>query len=239
VRQPVEAVYCWQEPNVATGAWLQVTSVPNDPKIYHITHVDNLPDILSAGCIWSDAKRIELGLGCQVVGMSEIKRRRLEELEVKCYPGTMVGEYAPFFFCPRSVMLYMLYRANHPSLTYRGGQGPIIHLQADVAATVKWAEAHDVRWAFSDSNAGAYLASFFSRLGDLDEINWEAVRAAYFRDVAVKEGKQAEFLLYESFPWELVERIGVQNSAVLRQVNTALGNSAYKPPTSVEPSWYF
>jgi hypothetical protein len=37
-----------------------------------------------------------------VVGMSEIKRRRLEALDVDCHPGSKVGEYVPFYFCPRN-----------------------------------------------------------------------------------------------------------------------------------------
>jgi hypothetical protein len=60
--------------------------------------------------------------------MSAIKRRRVEELEVSCHPGTKVGDYVPFYFCPRSVMLYVIHRANHPDLSYRGGQEPIVHL---------------------------------------------------------------------------------------------------------------
>src|SRR6266508_1137519 len=96
-------------------------SVPVQPKIYHITHVNNLPGILQWDRLWSDAKRIELGLECDIVGISEIKRRRLEELDVKCHPGTKVGEYVPFYWAPRSVMLYLLHMANHPALGYRGG----------------------------------------------------------------------------------------------------------------------
>jgi len=77
------------------------------PKIYHITHIQNLNNILNDKMLWSDSKRLEFGLDCEIVGMSEIKRRRLEELEVKCHSGTMVGEYVPFYFCPRSIMLYI------------------------------------------------------------------------------------------------------------------------------------
>jgi len=114
-----------------------MTAVPENPKIYHITHIKNLEGILNDEVIWSDAKRIELGLGCEIVGMSEIKRRRLKELEVKCHSGTMVGEYVPFYFCPRSIMLYILYMGNDPDLSYRGGQGPILHLQADLETTIQ------------------------------------------------------------------------------------------------------
>ena len=69
--------------------------------------------------------------------MSGIKRRRLEDLEVYCHPGTKVGDYVPFYFCPRSVMLFVIHRANHPELTYREGQGPIVHLEADLPSVIQ------------------------------------------------------------------------------------------------------
>jgi ssDNA thymidine ADP-ribosyltransferase, DarT len=55
---------------------------------------------------------IRQALDCQLAGMSEIKRWRLEELEVACHPGTKVGAYIPFYFRLRSVMLYLLYQGN-------------------------------------------------------------------------------------------------------------------------------
>ena len=74
---------------------------PKNPKIYHSTHLNNLPQIVDS-VLWSDAERIRRALNCTIVGMSEIKRRRLEELEVDCHLCTKVGEYVPFYFCPRS-----------------------------------------------------------------------------------------------------------------------------------------
>jgi ssDNA thymidine ADP-ribosyltransferase DarT-like protein len=87
--------------------------IPLEPKIYHITHMNNLPRILEAGVLWSDAKRLELGLVCDIVGMSGIKQRRIQELPVPCHPGTKVGHYVPFYFCLRSIMLYILCMGLH------------------------------------------------------------------------------------------------------------------------------
>jgi ssDNA thymidine ADP-ribosyltransferase DarT-like protein len=99
-------------------------SAPPDPgRIYHITHVDNLGSILSDGHLLSDAEMIARGGPDVAVGMSSIKQRRLR-LPVKCFAATMVGQYVPFYFCPRSIMLYLM--GNHPELTYRGGQSPIV-----------------------------------------------------------------------------------------------------------------
>jgi hypothetical protein len=216
-----------------------VSSIPSGPKAYHITHLSNLPGIIAEGVLWSDAKRIELGLQCEIVGMSEIKRRRLEELAVGCYPHTRVGEYVPFYFCPRSVMLFLLHMANHPDLTYRGGQIPIVHLVADLDKVVEWAERTGRLWTFSDRNAGTRYTAFFNRVEDLDKVNWDAVRATNFRPDDIQEGKQAEFLLYESFPWHLVEKIGVINRDRATAVRAMLVGTTNPPLVSVERAWYF
>jgi hypothetical protein len=216
-----------------------MTGVPARPKIYHITHIDNLANILRDGGLWSDAKRIELGLQCEIVGMSSIKKRRLEELIVKCHPPDLVGEYVPFYFCPRSIMLYILYRADHPELTYRGGQDPIVHLQADLYDTIAWSNQAMRSWAFTDRNAGAYVAEFFCDAAELDHVNWDAVDARLWADFVTREGKQAEFLLRDYFPWHLVERIGVHDSNIMSRAAAALAALPTQSTLSVEPSWYY
>ena len=159
--------------------------VPKSPKIYHITHAKNLSGIVDE-VLWSDVERIKKELECTIVGMSEIKRRRLEELEVSCHPGTHVGDYVPFYFCPRSIMLYLLHRGNAPGLTYQGGQGSIVHLQADFNTVLQWARTRRMRWAFTNGNAGAYYAQFFDDPARLDRLNWEAIAANDWRDPDTK-----------------------------------------------------
>ena len=212
---------------------------PANPKIYHITHVNNLPAIIQGGGLWSDAKRIELGLDTNLVGMSRIKQRRLVERPVSCWAGTMVGSYVPFYYCPRSIMLYILDRSNHQDIDYRGGQGPIVHLEADLNATINWAAANNVIWALSPSNAGASYANFYNSTDELNQIDWDAVGNRDFRSPRVKEGKQAEFLVHNWFPWQLVERIGVFDQNRLELVTQTLVTSAHQPPVQVENGWYY
>ncbi|MDO8473208.1 MAG: DUF4433 domain-containing protein [Dehalococcoidia bacterium] len=216
-----------------------MASVPLNPKIYHITHVDNLAQIVRQGGLWSDAKLIELGLEREVIGISSIKARRLTEIAVKCHPGTVVGQYVPFYLCMRSIMLYILHMGNHPDLVYHGGQAPIVHLVADLRATAAWAEDQKRTWAFSNCNAGTRYADFYDDLDCLDKVDWDAVGARDFRQPAVKEGKQAEFLVFESFPWQLVERIGAFDASVAGRVQALLGGAVHQPAISVERSWYF
>ena len=210
------------------------------PKIYHITHIDNLVSIARAGCIESDGRRISLGSSQTSIGMTEIKRRRLFEIEVHCHPGTKAGEYVPFYFCPRSIMLYILYMGNHPDIQhYQGGQEPILHLQVDMEAAINWADQHEVRWAFSDRNAGSYYTDFYNGRDELDKIDWEAIASTDFRSPLVKEGKQAEFLIHDTSPWNLVEKVGVLNEKIRRQVEAILKNTQHKPIVTAERTWYY
>lgn len=101
---------------------------PAVPRIHHITPVANLGRIVEDGCLLSDAAMIAAGGPPVTIGMSRIKQRRLT-LPVGCHPPSCVGDFVPFYFCPRSIMLFVIHCANHPDLTYRGGQGPIVHLR--------------------------------------------------------------------------------------------------------------
>jgi len=91
---------------------------PTSPKLYHIVHVDRLSSIVADGELLCDeimAQRMGTGT---TVGMGHIKQRR-QQLTLESRPGLRVGQCVPFYFCPRSVMLYLLGRANHPDLNYR------------------------------------------------------------------------------------------------------------------------
>ena len=213
--------------------------VPTNPKIYHITHVDNLPAIVGAGGLVCDAEMAQRGGPRQAIGLSKIKRRRIEEISVRSHPGTKVGDYVPFYFCPRSVMLYLIYRANHAELPYRGGQHSITHLEADLHEVIQWADGAGVRWAFSLSNAGAYHTEFRTGKDHLDELDWAAIKATDFSDPDVKEGKQAEFLVHGGFPWNLVRRIGVRTNAIAERVRTAVGEATHTPLVELRPDWYY
>jgi hypothetical protein len=211
---------------------------PDRPKIYHILHVDKLPSVIADGELLCDAEIVQRGSAGTTIGMGSIKQRRLV-LPIDCHPGDRVGDYVPFYFCPRSIMLYVIHRANHPELTYRGGQEPIVHLEADLRAVVSWATAQHRRWAFSLSNAGAHYTQFRSHLDDLGQIDWHAVTATDFRTADVKEGKQAEFLVHQSLPWELVERVGVLSPEVAQRAANAIHGAVHRPRIEVHRDWYY
>ena len=213
-------------------------SLPPVPKVYHITHVDDLPSIAGDGEIWSDAIMASRGGPPVMIGMSEIKKRRLT-LPVPCHPGTCVGDYVPFNFCPRSVMLYVIHKGNNPGLAYKDGQGKIVHLEADLHSVVTWARRVNRPWAFSLSNASAYYTQFDCNVERLDRLDWAAIANRDFRDPDVQEAKQAEFLVYGSFPWSLVTRVGVYSREVQTAAYRAIQSGSHRPAIEVMPNWYY
>jgi len=212
------------------------------PKLYHIVHVDRLGSIIADGRLMCDTAMCNRPGTGTVIGMSTIKQRRLT-LPLRCHPGLYVGGCVPFYFCPRSVMLYLLHKGNHPDLAYRGGQGPIVHLELDLHGVAQWADATTKKWAFTLSNAGSGYFEVRSELAQLHEINWNAVNTEQWAggnvSSQVKEGKQAEFLVEEYVPWELVERIGVVSNVTYQSVANALAQAAHRPVVEIRPAWYY
>jgi hypothetical protein len=128
---------------------------------------------------------------------------------------------------------------NHPDLAYREGQGPIVHIHAFFHNVVNWAANNKVSWAFSDGNAGTNYTEFYNDTDDLNKIDWKAVSASDFRDINIKDKKQAEFLLHKSFPVELIETIGVIDRKMKKKVDDIINSDNIKIPVSINPGWYF
>ena len=215
---------------------------PAHPKIYHIVHVDCLASIVADGGLDCDTVMVGRQNTGPKIGMEDIKQRR-RGLPIDCRPGLCVGECVPFYFCPRSVMLYLLHCGNHPSLAYFDGQVPIVHLVGDLRSVVDWAETNRRQWAFTLSNAGARYFEDRCELAQLSEINWDAVHTNQWSgpgiSTLVKEGKQAEFLLERSFPWHLVERIGVLGQETAQRVANAIRSASHRPQVEIRREWYY
>jgi hypothetical protein len=214
----------------------QGVNIPERIHIFHIVHVDRLPSILAADGLLCDAEVVKSQRPGTCIGLNDIKQRRLHELTLTSHPGLYVGECVPFYFCPRSVMLYLIHMRNH-ELTYRGGQDSIVHLVANLHEVVIWADANSMRWAFTTSNAGSRYFDDYADLSQLDAIDWAAVHAASWS--ACKDGKQAEFLVERHFPWHLVKVIGVYSERIGRLVARVLGEAGHKPPIKILPQWYY
>ena len=98
---------------------------PDPVLLYHITHLDNLPGILRTGCLHCHRQLHQAGQHPVNIAYQGIQDRRAST-RVPCGPGGVLHDYVPFYFAPRSPMLYAIHRNQIQG--YSGGQSPILHL---------------------------------------------------------------------------------------------------------------
>ena len=200
-----------------------------NPDLFHISHINNLASIIQSGGLISDAIRINQKIGNQNIGYSHIKQRRLQHL-VRVSQRGVIGNYVPFNFCPRSVMLFVVYRGH---ADYNGGQQSILHLVTDVERV----RAHNPDCFFTDIHADLGYAEQIVDFSRMKDLNWNAIGEHYWSNV--KEAKQAEFLAFNSVPWAAIKEIAVINQQVAAQVSAMILNHPHQPAVSIKPQWYY
>lgn len=203
-------------------------------SIYHITHVNNLPSIAELGLLCD--QEVALGTTFHSIAHNAIKQIRAET-QVPCAPGGTLDEYVPFYFAPRSPMLYTINEGNVPSVTDR--QTQIVHL---VLSADDLMDAQEC--AFTNGHAIMGLSDFFTDLMDLTELDWTAINTPrwgtyYDPTDETKRKKQSEFLARTAVAWEQVQSIGVPSDSCAERVLELLEGCAHIPPVEIQRSWYY
>lgn len=140
-------------------------SLPEPTTIYHITHVSNLPSIINEGGLKPFLSMENNNLNYRNIAHHSIRLRR-ESTVVPCGPGGRLIDYVPFYFAPRSPMLYTIHRNNVEG--YSEGQNPIVHLLSIAQAVGE----SGCEFVFTDGHATMELTEFFDELRHLDQIDW-------------------------------------------------------------------
>lgn len=205
---------------------------PSKTYIYHITDMANLPSIINEGGLYSDGVIRDRGLVTTEIGFSNIKQRRLNEYKVSCCGDRYVGEFVPFYFCPRSPMLYTINRGNTGAQP--GCQKTILHL----VSTVDKGMAANAVWAVSDGNAGAAYTEFSNDPTVLDTLNWEVIKSADWAGKRMHE-KASEFLVADYFPLRDFIGIGCFDDTVAEEVRQLSAGISRVPQIKVRRHWYF
>lgn len=205
-----------------------------DPWLYHFTHTDNLPGIISDGLI-ADGRRPAMVTEC---AEPAIKQRR-REIVVPIDPGGMVADYVPFYFAPRSPMLYRIHRGGVES--YQRGQHELIYLLTKPSEI----DSLNLPWVATDRNAALEPGRFAASITALEEhIDWAVMRAQLWKntvdDGSRMQRRMAEFLVYQRVPWNAITYIATCSTAVATDVKTTLTSmEAHSPGMLVRPKWYF
>jgi len=204
--------------------------------IFHITHIDNLPRIIAADGLQCDRLRGQIDETCVGIAHQHIKDRRAKKAVPVAAQGTL-ADYVPFYFAPRSPMLYAIHTGSVAD--YVDGQKPVVHLVSSVECAVSQGRP----WCFTDGHAGIAFSSFFDDLNNLDKIDWRIMKATYWNDTDLdldrKRRRQAEFLVYESYPWTAITHIGVFDKDLQMQVAEIVSRAVHQPQVTVKRNWYY
>jgi hypothetical protein len=124
---------------------------------------------------------------------------------------------------------------------YDEGQAPLIYLVASVGRV----QESGCPFVFSDGHGLAAFTDWYDDLKDLDKVDWSLVGERYWADQPDdndrQRRKQAEFLVWHSIAWELIERIAVLNQEVKRKVESVLTQfpHLHRPLVEITPGWYY
>jgi hypothetical protein len=214
----------------------EVDGVPHR-LIMHFTHVRNLPGILAAGCIRADsfldrssALRVEAG----DLNVKALRKQR----RVPLAPFGRVADYVPFYFAPRSPMLYTLAKGNVP--TYTDGQDPLVYL----ASSTEAAAAAGLPYLFSDGNCASPLTEVFDDPAAFESaIDWEIMTTKMWANTPDDQDRMrrrmAEFLVHQRVPVACISLIVVRREIIKDRVEAILADHGSGIPVVVRPWWYF
>jgi hypothetical protein len=210
--------------------------VPNPTFIYHITSIENLGSIAKNKGL-ACTNTLQEGESPFVnIAYESIQSRRSEK-SVPLPPYGNLHDYVPFYFAPRSPMLYTINQGNVPQ--YQGGQKEIIYL----VSTVQQVAFRKIPFVFTDGHAVMSFSEFYNNINDLDQVAWGIMKSRYWNDTVDepdrKRRRQAEFLAFEFFPFDCVLEIGTFNTAYQDRVSSFLQYGPFSIPVKVRREWYY
>jgi len=207
---------------------------PNPLFIYHMTNIDNLPSIAQTGFLLSHNLLNANKLAHTNIAYEQAQNRRHRTL-VPCYPFGTLHDYIPFYFAPRSPMLYTINKGNVTG--YSGGQKDIVYLVSTLASIC---EAKG-NYVFTDGHPlSAPSCRFFNSLIQLGEVDWNVMRARYWNTPPiVKYKRQAEFLIHNLLSFNVITQIVVCNQESKHKVKQILRANGQLQSVTAFSDWYF
>ncbi len=87
------------------------------------------------------------------------------------------------------------------------------------------------------------ITEFFDDLDYLDQVDWPVIHGKWWNDTPEypdrKRRRQAEFLVHQQFPIELIQEIVVLNAGTQAKVLEILCGSGLEVPVQVRSNWYY
>lgn len=197
-----------------------------EQRIYHVTHVSNLPAILAARALIAGATPT------LDVSPDEVRLER-GEIPIAGGPAPSLADYVPFFLSP-DAQLWQALRAGdeHPRLSAKARAADTYDFVL-LVSTVKHIVNAGAAFVVADRNAEAATTRFAIAREDAERM-LHRLRS----DNGGEQLLDAELLVAGQVPLESVTLVGVANDRVRQVVRDMLAGSDFTPKISVYPPWF-
>ena len=222
--------------------------VPNPIRLFHITAIDNLQKICQSGKLLCKNGCDSEYICYQNIAHSGAQGARAR-LAVVDPPGGTIHDFVPFYFAPRSPMLYAINCGRVEGCEYR--QEDILHFET----TVDIISGTGSEIVFFDRNATLAYAQPYTDISEIAfKVAWDLITeeprldgyCKYFQDSHQKEKyvdrmekRMAEFMVEQQVALSCMTRIGVISEEKAEIVRAILQKNSVELEVVVMQDWYF
>lgn len=194
--------------------------------VFRMTHIDNIPHIIQYGITHANSQNSNPYY--KTIGDSTLITNRIN----KTVLGISLGDCIPFYFGPRSPMLYVIQHG------YNGVKQ--VKPEDIIYCVINISNITQMNFIFSDGHAFNSLTEFYpkERIIDLNKlISYQDVYATNWvtDDTDLKRRKEAECLFTHDILYETITGFVVYNEAAKHRMI----NMSVVKPIHIAPNCYF
>lgn len=208
---------------------------PEKGYIFRIVHRDNLSWILDHGLHARNGEKLDPNY--RDIGNPDLIDKRSRR-QVPIPPGGVLSDYIPFYFTPRSIMMYNIHTG------YRGIPKVPNEEIVVLASSLRHVHELGIPFVFTDQHAYLETAGFFRDLSQLENIDWRILQRKDFkRDPESDPGKtdryQAEALVWKALPLTGLLAVCCHNETVTAAIQSAVDARGLSLRVITRAKWYF
>jgi TPR repeat protein len=167
--------------------------------LYHITHIDNVEDILNNGIL--SHTKAHNAFNPEDISMPEAQQYRVKKEPIYNHS---IHDYAPLYIQPKNPMLFVL----------KEKQSDLCILEVDINIL------RSDKFLFTDGNAASKATKFYKSSLDVNKIPIKVLEADYWNDF--EDGKRkrcAEVLIHSSIPTKYINTIHCFNYKTMNKLS--------------------
>jgi hypothetical protein len=207
----------------------------NKSFCYRITHRDNLAHILENGLVTKNHANADPNFVS--IGNPEIIDVRGTTL-VNLDGYGFIGQYVPFYFTPRSIMLFNIVTGYWAPKVPKRNKEEIIVIRCLIETL-----ANQQKWFFTDGQANDEETTHYNSMRYITNIDWSSIQNSFFTksdgDIDRPRRYQAEFLVHESVPTACIESFCVYSDDMRVWAQDKLNDAGKIIPIYVYKPYFF